>query len=128
MTATLEYMICAAPDCNTVIDPERWDRGKRTCDSKCRAAAFRARHGYRRVSDGGPVPVASEGRSHGSSGPSGKQLSFRKAVRTVTDLLVSEAGWDTGVATETAEAWLAAALPAKQRNAAAASRRKEPHA
>lgn len=109
--------ICANPECPNPIDPERVRRyDAKTCDAACRAAAFRARHGIRRVSDGAEPVVASKPRANGSrSGPSGAQVSFRRAVGVVADLLVAEAGWDPGPAYDLAQEWLGEALSEKQR-------------
>jgi hypothetical protein len=107
---------CQNVACWRVLDPVRAAHGAKSCDSRCRAAAWKQRTGYGR-GDSRPAPVvAREGRSHASrSGPSGLTVSYRKAVGVVTDLLVHEAGWDAGPAEGVAEAWLRGALSEGQR-------------
>lgn len=106
---------CANPECRRPLDPERVARyGARVCDAACRAAAFRARHGIRRVKAGSGAPVAREPRANGSrSGPSGLQVSFRRAVRELAAVA------PVGLTSTEAERWaaqrLAPALSDRQR-------------
>ena len=117
----IEVTRCENPECGAVLDPERAARGAKTCDPRCRAAAFRARHGYRRVSDGGPVPVAPTGRSHASrSKPSGAQVSYFKTVNVLAAELARLRRYGLGqLDGETDHEWarrvLGDALPEKQR-------------
>lgn len=67
-----------------MLTVERVAHGARYCDARCRAAAFRARNGYLPLSAGGPRPVRAEGRANASRGkPSGRQVSFRRAVNVL---------------------------------------------
>jgi hypothetical protein len=111
---------CQHVGCWAVLHPERAARGAKTCDARCRAAAWKARTGYGRPGGRSAAVVVSEGRSHASGGgarpaSSGLQVSYRKAVAVVTDLLACEAGFDSGEAGELAEYWLRSALSEAQR-------------
>jgi hypothetical protein len=57
------YVACDNRDCRRVLDPARVaSNGAKTCDDRCRAAAWKQRTGY------GRNTVPSESRSHGYTG------------------------------------------------------------
>jgi hypothetical protein len=73
------HVACDNRECRKVLDPMRVaSNGAKTCDDRCRAAAWKARHNYGRHD-----AQAVSGRANGSQArrkPSGVQVSYRKAV------------------------------------------------
>jgi hypothetical protein len=73
--------VCAHEGCSTVLAGARPEAVY--CSAACRTAAWRARSGYR-------IPTLSEQRKPSQNGrakPSGLQVSYRKAVDQVADML-----------------------------------------
>lgn len=98
--------LCKNVECRRPIDPERVEKyDAETCDSKCRAAAWKQATGYGR-------PAARVDRANGAS-RSGRQLSYRKTIAVVTDVL---AGYMPAHRAQVmAENALRDALPERQR-------------
>lgn len=74
-----QYVGCDNADCRKVLDPKRVRvHGAKTCDDKCRAAAWKQKTGYGRPRK----------RANGKQKASGLQLSYRKAQAALVDHLL----------------------------------------
>lgn len=98
-----EVRLCKNPECREPIDPERVEqRDAWTCNSRCRAAAWKAEVGYGRPSPSGGVRTGENARS-------GVSVSYRKAVNAVASVIP-----DPHLQERVVQA-LRDALPARQR-------------
>jgi hypothetical protein len=103
----LDVARCANPACRKELDPERVRKyGARTCNGRCRAAAWKTSVGYGRPARAnGPVGRRKE---------SGVQASYRRAVASLSAWLQAQ-GWDAEDAETEAARVLRPALSDRQR-------------
>jgi hypothetical protein len=108
------YVACDNQECRKVLDPARVaSNGAKTCDDRCRAAAWKARHNYGRHN-----AQAVSGRANGSQArrkPSGAQVSYRKAAAAVSEFLQTQMDWDAEDAEVEAREILKPVLSERQR-------------